>query len=360
MYLKYTFLFIVISCIRFTATAQTDTTKSPVTVSGYIDMYYAYDLSKPADHNRPAFIYSYNRSNEVNLNLGFIKAAYNTNTIRATLSLMAGTYANANLAAEPGLLKMIYEANVGIKLHKSKNIWLDAGIFESHLGAESAIGQKCWNLTRSIAADNSPYYETGVKLTYQSANTKWLMSGLFLNGWQRIQRLDGNSSIAVGHQLTHTAGVCTFNSSSFIGNDKPDSVKQMRYFHNLYSKFYICKKLGTIAGFDIGWEQKSPKSHSYNMWYTPYLLLQYVFSEKFQLGLRGEYYSDRKQVIIQTATTHGFQTFGYSINTDYNIYQHVLWRIEARTFNSRDEIFILNNRASCNNYVVTTSVTLSF
>ena len=361
MYFKFISLLSIILFCTITAAAQKDTSAFPIKVSGYIEMYYAYDFSKPADHNRPAFIYSYNRSNEVNLNLGFIKASYNTDNIRANLALMTGTYANANLASEPGLLRMIYEANIGIKLHRSKNIWLDAGVFESHLGAESAAGQKCWNLTRSIAADNSPYFETGVKITYTSDNSKWLLSGLFLNGWQRIQRTNGNNSPAVGHQLTFTPSKSfTINSSSFIGNDKPDTAKQMRYFHNLYSRFNIHKKLGLVVGFDIGLEQQFPKSSNYNMWYTPYLLLQYSCSEKFHVGLRGEYYSDKNQVIIHTNTPNGFQTAGYSINADYNIHSQVLWRIEARTFNSRDEIFLLNNVPSANNYFITTSFALSF
>eukprot|EP01035_Chromulina_nebulosa_P056617 gene56617-77590_t len=42
------------------------------------------------------------------------------------MALMAGTYANANLGAETGVLKNILEANIGIKISKNKNLWLDA------------------------------------------------------------------------------------------------------------------------------------------------------------------------------------------------------------------------------------------
>jgi antitoxin component YwqK of YwqJK toxin-antitoxin module len=41
----------------------------------------------------------------VNLNLGFVKAAYQKANIRANMALMVGTYANANLAPENGVLK---------------------------------------------------------------------------------------------------------------------------------------------------------------------------------------------------------------------------------------------------------------
>ena len=34
-----------------------------IKVSGYLEAYYGYDFNKPADHNRPGFIYSHNRAN---------------------------------------------------------------------------------------------------------------------------------------------------------------------------------------------------------------------------------------------------------------------------------------------------------
>ena len=95
------------------------------------------------------------------------------------------------------------------------------GVFASHLGFESAIGKDCANLTRSILADNSPYFETGAKINYTSDNNKWYVSGLVLHGWQRIQRVDGNNTPAFGHQITYKPnGKVIVNSSSFISNDK--------------------------------------------------------------------------------------------------------------------------------------------
>ncbi|HSY62920.1 MAG TPA: porin [Cytophaga sp.] len=343
------------------AFGQQDSTKPSLKISGYIEVYYCYDFGKPADHNRPPFIYSFNRSNEVNLNIGFIKASFENKFIRTNIAFMTGTYSNANLASEPGVLKNIYEANIGVKIHKTKSLWIDAGIFGSHIGIESAIGKDSWNLTRSMAADNSPYYETGVKGTYISNNSKWLISALVLNGWQRIQRVDDNNSLALGHQVTFIPSQkFTINSSSFVGNTKPDSAKQLRYFHNLYAKYECTEKCGLIAGFDIGAEQKIKGSSAYNIWYTPYLLLRYKLSGKITLAARGEYYYDKNQVIIKTGTANGFQTIGYSINTDFKINPYAIWRIEARALNSKDEIFTLNNKSSTRNYFITTSLAVAF
>jgi hypothetical protein len=330
---------------------------SPLTFSGYAELYYSYDFNKPMDNNKAGFIYSHNRHNEFNLNLGFLKASYNTEIVRANLAIAAGTYMNANYAAEPGVLKNIYEANAGVKLSKKANLWLDAGIFGSHIGFESAISKDCWTLTRSILAENSPYYESGAKLTYISNNNKWIISGMALNGWQRIKRVDGNSLMSFGTQVQFKPNsTATLNYSTFIGTDKPDSTRLMRYFHNLYAIFNLSSKLGVTAGFDIGSEQKAKGSSDMNTWYSPVLILKYSVNDKWAIAARGEYYEDKNGVIISTGTTNGFKTTGVSLNLDYAPASNILVRLEGRSLNSKDEIFIKESDTKKNDFFITASI----
>lgn len=362
--MKKIFFSILISLgLENQANAQSDSIKIPLKISGYLETYYMYDFGNPANHNRPSFVYSYNRHNEVNLNLGFIQAEYTNEKVRGKLALMAGTYANANLAAEAGVLKNIFEANVGVKISKTKNIWVDAGTFASHIGFESAIGASCWNLTRSILADNSPYFESGAKISYTVDNEKWFLSGLILNGWQRIQRVNGNNSPAFGHQITYKPTTkITVNSSSFIGSDTPDSTRLIRYFHNFYGQFQFNKKFGLIAGFDLGAQQKTKCGRDYNVWYSPILIARYTPNEKVAFSSRTEFYSDQGSVIIFSGTPNGFQTFSYSLNMDIRVMENVLWRLEARSFNSpKDAIFFDRNQIVVkHNCFVGTSLGLSF
>jgi hypothetical protein len=351
-------LFSVLLFASLLAKAQTET-KSPLTFSGYVEVYYLYDFARPQDHTRSNFVYSFNRHNETTLNLGYLKAAYDNGQVRGNLAFMTGTYANANLAAESGVFKNILEANVGAKISQKHNLWIDAGIFASHIGFESAIGKDCWNLTRGILADNSPYFESGAKLTYTTTDGQWLVSALVLNGWQRIQRVPGNSTPAFGHQVTYKPNArLTLNSSSFVGNDKPDSTRQMRYFHNFYGIFQATEKLGITFGFDTGAEQTAPKSSQYNWWYTPVVIARLKTSKKTYLAARAEYYSDANGVIISTNTPNGFRTWGYSLNFDYALSDNALWRLEARGFSSQDAIF--GSVPSRQNQLLATSLSLLF
>jgi hypothetical protein len=356
--------FIAIALVLNVATGLAqDTTKrkDQFTVSGYVEAYYSYDLNKPVDNNRPAFLYSHNRSNEFNINLAYVKGSYSTERVRANLALAAGTYMNANYAAEPGVLKNIFEANVGFKLSKKKNLWFDMGILPSHIGLESAISKDCRTVTRSLMAENSPYYESGAKLSYTADNGKWLFSALALNGWQRIQRVAGNSLMSWGTQVQYKpTDKVLLNYSTFLGTDKPDSVRLWRYFHNLYGIIQLNDKVEASFCFDIGQEQETKGNSKMNTWYTPAVILRYAPVDQWAFAVRGEYYSDEHGVIICTGTPNGFKTTGFSANVDYLPVKNIALRLEGRTLNSKDKIFIKDENVTGSNTAVTFSAAVSF
>jgi hypothetical protein len=334
---------------------------NPFSFNGYVEIYYLYSINKPSDNKQSGFIYSHIRHNEFNLNLGFLKGSYNKKRIRANLAIAAGTYMTANYAAEAEGINNIYEANAGIKLSKKKNLWIDAGIFSSHIGFESAVSKDCWTLTRSMMADNSPYFESGAKLTYASDNNKWMLSGLILNGWQRIKKVDGNSLMSYGTQIQYKPSTSILlNYSTFIGTDKPDSIRLWRYFHNFYTIINFTTKFGITAGVDIGSEQKVKGSNVMNTWYSTVLILKYAPSSKWALAARGEYYNDKNGVIIVTETPNGFQTAGFSANIDYAPTTNALMRLELRSLNSKDDIFTRGSGITNRNTFITCSIAVGF
>ena len=355
MKISISILAIFISCNNLFA-QNTDTIPSHLTVWGYADFYYAYDFNDPASHDRPGFIYSYNRHNEFALNNGIAGLKYNTDKVRGAFALHTGTYVRSNYAAEPDLLKLIYEAYAGYQL--GKNLWLDAGIFASHIGAESAISIDNFTLSRSIMADNTPYYESGVKLTY-NPNDKWMFSGLVLNGWQNITENNDNKAIGTQIQFKPVSNVL-LNSSTYFGKEKPgyDSLPSMRYFHNFYTQIDI-KKISILAAFDIGFQEKRIGSGT-NIWYNPNIIVRFKPSEKIAVAARVEYYNDENGVIINSGTTNGFQTLSPSINFDYKFNSNIAWRIEGRLFNSKDEVFMENATLKNNNAFVLSSLAIKF
>jgi hypothetical protein len=359
---KVLFLFFLLNSIENGLLAQDSLEKrSNLTWCFFIDAYYSYDFAKPSNHEKALFLYNYNRHNEVNINLLLASLSYNDSAKRSNIGLMAGTYPQYNLAAEPELLRHIYEANVGIKLTKSKQLWLDAGILPSHLGFETIISKDCWTLTRSLLAENSPYYEAGVRASYKTSNQKWYIAAQFLNGWQRTKRVNANNTPSFGTQLTFTpTDRFSINSSAFVGNDKPDSIRKWRYFHNLYSIWQFTENLGIIWGLDVGLEQKQKGSSKVNRWYSPVLIVRY-HKRNWSIAGRLEYYNDKHGVIVPLVNSNPFQMQGYSLNIDRLLRKGIVWRVEGRVFSNPTNYFVSQNQVpSRSNASIVTSLSFDF
>jgi hypothetical protein len=354
-------LFFTVFLIAIGSFAQTQkdsiwAQKPELTISGFVDVFYVYDYNKPSGSERQDFLYNHNRHNEFNLNLGIVKLGLNHSKYRGNLALLTGTYANDNYAGEPTVLQHIFEANVGISLNQKNNIWLDAGIIPSHIGFESAISMDNWTLTRSLLAENSPYFLSGAKLTF-NPTPKWEIAALILNGWQRIQRLEGNSLPSFGTQVNFSpTETTTLNWSTFIGTDDPDFTRRMRYFNNVYGQFQLTEKLGLITGFDFGVQQSIKGSSNYNFWLSPVIIGQFSINESWKAAIRAEYYQDQTGIIIPTNTANGFQTSSLSLNLDYSPTPAIYCRIEGRWMKSEDAIFETKTNPSTNNFIIGTSM----
>lgn len=331
---------IILICFLFVSVdsiGQKDSSKK-FTFSGYGELYYSYDFSKPITFEKPDYNYNYKKHNQLNVNLAYVKASYQTNRFRSNLAIMAGNYVSYNLSNEPNWARPIFEANIGYKIFKQHNLWVDAGIMPSHLGFESAVGGDCWTLSRSILAENSPYFETGFKINYTNRKEKVLLAFYVLNGWQKIALSKFDTKPSFGIQVSYKPNnTVTVNYSNFIGFAKPDSLHAFRLFHNLYAIYDASPRISFIVGLDVGTEKTIGTKLA--VWYTPVFISKISLHQKHRLAGRLEFYSDSKHIIIQTGTANGYQTWGASINYDYQFTQKVLLRAEVKTFQSKDAIF---------------------
>ncbi len=338
--------------------AQRDSSTT-LTFSGFTDIYFATEFDEKTTHERPGFLYNHRRVNEVNVNLAFLKAQFSSKKSRANIALMTGNYAQHNLAAEPVANRFLFEANAGIRLSKSKNIWLDAGVLPSHIGFESAISTDCATLTRSLVAENSPYFGTGAKLSWASRSEKWAVAALVLNGWQRIQRPDGFNRPAFGAQVFYKTGQnWSLNYSNFIGSDRPDSLSAWRAYHNFYAISDPEKSWQITAGLDFGFDEK-PDGRRGN-WFAPVIILRKNLAANWKTALRAEYFLDKNQTLIATGTPNGFRVAGLSANLDWAVSENALLRVEGRFLSSKDKIFEQNGLPANSNPAATASLAVRF
>jgi hypothetical protein len=252
---------------------------------------------------------------------------------RANLGLHMGTYVQDNYAQEPSALKYIYQGNIGISLSKKNKLWMDVGIFESHIGFEVAQSTENQTLTRSLCAELSPYFFGGAKLSYDP-NEKWSFKLLALNGWQRIQGLSGNSLLSFGSQVQYKPNEkWLLNWSTFIGTDSPDTSRKMRYFSNFYTQFKATERLNFTMGWDYGLQQTSLVFNTYNYWTNITMIGQYQLNSKWKTALRLEYFKDEHGLFLTHQLNYG-QHAGVSWNLDYSPSSNFVMRWENRMLQS--------------------------
>jgi hypothetical protein len=290
-------------------------------LAAYGEVYFQWE--KEAE-NRPAFLYSYNRNGTASANLALLQLERVSERTILRIGAMDGAYARANLASEPRFLRHVFEARFAWKPKKNGNSWLEAGVFPSHIGNESALGMQCPTLTRSLMADNSPYYESGLRWLGKSANGKREGGIYVLNGWQRM-RLPGHGVWpALGHQLTLQLNpAMRINSSSFLGNPG-DNRGVLRAFHDAWMAWDFRPRWTLHAAYDIGWQRQA------GSWQTASVVLQHRLPHDWVFSARAESFLDPNGIIIPAQTSIGSRIGAYSFNADYVISEAAVWRMECR------------------------------
>ena len=355
-------LLLFISLFSFTQTDSNSVAvaNNPFTLSGAVDVYYAWDFNEPQTKDRQ-YTTQAARHNEFNLNWGYLLASYNDQKMRGNFGMQTGTYPQFNYAAEPNeLTRMIYQANAGIRLHKK--IWLDMGILPSHIGYENTLC--CLNeiYTRALMAENSPFYSTGVQLSI-AVSEKLSMSFVGLNGWQNIA--ETNNSKSVGMNLNYNTGKLILNYSNYYGNEGSRNIgglyvgQKMRFFNHSYLRYNFTDKFHAVVSLDYGMQELLDTNKTGN-WYTGMFIMQYKFNEKLAVATRIEQFIDKNQIVVSSGTKNGFQTSGGSLNFDYSPFEFCMLRLEARYYSSKDFVFTAGNWASKDNFLLASGLVVKF
>lgn len=323
--------------------ASDSTHKTPelnIHIRGYVEAYYSNNLNSSSSTTLDPRLVSYNRHNLLGINLAFIEFEVNHNqNKRAVFSMQSGSYVDDNYTGKDFSLKTIREAYIGYKF-KNKNLWLDAGVFNSYIGAESSIGAENPTLSRSLIAEFSPYYLSGLKLSYQKNK---IMAGLMLStGWQTIVPAYSKTLPAFGTFLKYKLKKLEINHNTFFDIDKETEKK---YFSNMYLNYPIGKKGKLTANFDIG--IASPKAYpGANYWYGTAFIYQHLLHKRISLTGRIENYYDPSGINATYVQGNALNCIGGSANVDINIGHRSKLRVEYRYLHNQKPNFYANNNWS--------------
>lgn len=317
----------------------TDSLTKKWLLSAYAETYLVIPTHNRNESKLANFLYNFNRTNSPKFNQVLVSADYSGYKFRMQLAIQTGTYVTDNYADEPAALRPLLKCFFGIPLNVKKDIWLEAGIFPSYIGFENTNAFENLTLTRSLLAENSPYYMSGLRVSHPLGK-KSTFSWYLLTGWQRIVPQKNNSLPALGWQWNLRANEhTTLNWSGFAGSAYPDSSRRWRFFHNLYWQYQL-QRWKITAGLDVGLEQSSRVTPKYLTWFSPVLIAGYQWNEKWSSTLRLERYQDPHGIIARSGSGVPVVSNGISLNLDYQPLPQLLCRAEWRKLKGNNPVFI--------------------
>ncbi|MCA6365062.1 MAG: porin [Bacteroidetes bacterium] len=311
--------------------------------SFYAEAYAGFDPDQPLSRVRAPFMYNHHRLNEASLNLVQAEFAHLSaeGRVRAKIGLQAGTYVERNLAAEPPALRYLSESFVGFCTPKQK-LWIDMGIFNSHIGFEGVKGIDNDMLTRTLMAENSPYYEAGARALYKGSKVDL---GLYLlNGWQQIRNNGAvRTGPSIGTQLQWKAGRLTFNSSAFAGILAPRPVFIYRIFHNFWMNYTSASQKHKLTfAFDAGYQVfENAFITRTAFWNVQSLVYRWNVSQHWSATARIEHFHDPEGVFITQPVNFAFggRVLVGALGAEYRVHDDFCVRAEARYMKADEKFF---------------------
>jgi hypothetical protein len=344
---------------------STDSSQS-LTIGAFVDAAYAFDVNRPATRDR-AFTTQPARHNEFNVNLAFVEATVARRRVRGRLALQAGTSVQANYAAEPrqgavsgdALSRMLQEAYAGYQL--TPTLWIDAGVFYSHIGMESWVSRDNPTYTRSLVADFSPYYSTGVRATWQVSSAVTARVDV-VNGWQNIS--ENNEDKSLGLRVDVAANATTTVSWYGYAGNEPGA--QRRLFNGVGVRSRLSDRAEVLAQVDAGRQHGRDSvtaAARSSRWFGATLVSRYWIRPSLAVVARAERFADGDQIVVRTGGPLPFRANAASVGIDVRPEARVLWRTEARGYAADASVFPKGGRTPSplrRSGVVVTSFALTF
>ncbi|HEY3251926.1 MAG TPA: outer membrane beta-barrel protein [Ignavibacteria bacterium] len=353
--MKKTFLFSCISIFIFTnlLTLNSQETSGKLfrglpeglTISGYTDIYIAYDNDKNVSPRSLSSIAPYR--DEFRLNLAQISAKYANEKIRAAITLQYGDVPRLNWPSDN---QFIQEANIGFS--PSKNLWIDAGYFLTHIGGEGVIPKYNFFQSFALCTYYEPLFQAGVKLSYTG---KKFYCGLhLLNGFNVLS--DNNKNKSFGITLGYKPNdKMDFTYNNIIGNEQPYSFPgKTRFYNNLILKFYPHKKIDVILCGDLCYQEKSKIKDTTEAatMFSAFASVRFHATKNFSISARGEILQDKNgfmtgRFIDTDSTLTGLKVFGITGGMEFNPVSNAYIRLETRYLaaDTKQKIFFENSNS---------------
>jgi hypothetical protein len=322
-----------------------------VTLSGYIDTYYAYYTDTAGPNGFQKFPTSAPRSNQFGINMLQVSAKYQSERLRGVATVFFGDCPQSSWSTH---LNLIQEANAGFRI--AGKLWLDAGFFRTHIGLESIQPRE--NITTSFATTTyfEPYFLSGAKLTWQHSEKLTLQLNAF-NGFNNF--IETNANKALGFSTAYVPNArWSYTFSTIFCDESPDGSprNQLRNYNNLVVVYKSPRVTVGLEG-NFGWQQntKLADSTATATMCSALLAVKYRFTHHWGIYGRAEFYTDPDEILtgpVQNAdhTLTGLDILGFTGGLEYKPIPNAYLRAEYRFLQTKTSERIFYYQSASVNY----------
>jgi Putative beta-barrel porin-2, OmpL-like. bbp2 len=307
----------------------------PVSLHGFVDVYYAYNSNRPGNHQN--FVSgtgsTAEHGNDLGVNLAAVTLSHAPDPVGFTVTLNAGSGTDVIHSGEPAngrdVYRAIYQASA-VYENRPGGLRIEAGVFPCHVGFEGFFSKDNWNYTRSWLGEFSPYYSAGVKVEFPLSNHLRTQIHV-LNGWQLIR--DNNDSKTVGTQLLWTSERVTAAVNTLYGAELPGDDASKRAFGDSWVSFQVTPALAVAASFDAGRQAHSGLAAA--IWWGVAAYARYSFTPSTALTIRVERFDDPDGGI----TAEGRRFREATLTVEHRPHPNLIVKLEGRLDRAEDPVF---------------------
>ncbi|MFI5149226.1 MAG: outer membrane beta-barrel protein [Bacteroidia bacterium] len=330
----------------FSGLAQLKDTTASFKFGGYADAYYAYYTDSVGIKNYQKFPAISPRSNVFSLNVLQLTAQYTSAKIRSSAAIF---YGDIPSSAWSPVFNFIQEANVGFRL--SKKVWLDAGLFKTHIGTEALLPKDNITSSLSIITVYEPWFQSGLKLDYTPSDKLSFCLHL-LNGYNTFVETNSKKSVGITaiYKLGDKGNIGYYN---LMGDDTPDGIKtsHFRVLNNLAFNYDVTPKIKLSIGLDYISQTNSGIRDSTKMAsiYSAIVTMRYQLKSKLGIYGRWDMYNDQDgflsgRIVDSRLMYTGYVMNGITAGLEYKVAENSYIRLEGRQLimDSNQKIFYSN------------------
>lgn len=341
-----TLCILLMSMSAFSQETASSASSSPITVSGYVGTYYAWDTDKSVDPNGGFRQFSFiaRRKETFGLDVAMVSLKYAAERSRASVIVQYGDVTNgwgngATSATEDLFGRYVQEAYAGFML--ADNLWLDAGFFLTHVGEEGFFPKDNFLSSLALTTLYEPFGQSGLRLTY-SLNDKWTAQLHLLNGYGLTFGRANTSAKAVGLQIDYRSSKeWDFLYNALVGDGigfTDASQGKLFTYHNFVAK-YFGAKIDLAFGLDIATQAKTKQVANGEpegaLYFSGIAEARFKVHKQFNLMGRGEFFQDSNGIFGVFSTDSdglpvGLKAFGVTGGMEFKPMENAFIRSEVR------------------------------